>query len=114
MNLHYTTCFARDKNLGKAYNETIQHFPDDDWICLYDGDICFLYTYYGNQIEDHINERPGAGIFTCYTNRIGYIPDGARRTLDICDNSLIRVKLYRGNASARENLLLPVRFNRGS
>ena len=66
------TPFPTDKNLGGAYNEIIAS-SRDEWVILKDYDVCGLTPTQLLQIPEYINKYgDGTGIFTCYTNRIGY------------------------------------------
>jgi GT2 family glycosyltransferase len=72
--IQYFTSFDINKNIGKAYNESMSLLPhDNDWGCLIDGDTMFLTPNYGNQISDIIKnyENNNIGILTCLTNRTG-------------------------------------------
>ena len=72
MKIYYFTPFALDKNLGGAYNEYMQMLPnDDDWACFVDADTMFLCSDFGKQIHAVVSKYPDAGMFTCYTNRVG-------------------------------------------
>ncbi|WP_343702700.1 glycosyltransferase domain-containing protein [Chitinophaga sp.] len=67
----YSTPYATDKNIGRAYNEFCAAVPDNDWICLRDGDTMFLHPQWGKQIADVV---VGAGrdyaLMGCTTNRL--------------------------------------------
>lgn len=62
--------FRRDKNLGRAYNETMELLPDDAWACFVDHDATFTTPHWYAQLEEAIAFRPDAGCFTAVTNRI--------------------------------------------
>ncbi len=68
--IHYTTPYSTDKDLGRAYNDTM-HLCSLAFthICLMDGDIMFLTPDWGTIIEEYVNEYPEA-VLTCRTNRI--------------------------------------------
>ena len=71
MNIYYFTPYSLDKNLGEAYNRYMELLPsDDDWACFLDGDTMFLTPDWGHLIQSAIEKNPGAGMFTCYTNRV--------------------------------------------
>jgi hypothetical protein len=70
--IYFFTPYAINRRLGEAYNQYCEIVPnDDDWICLTDGDTCFLTPDYGFIISRAI-EIHGANyaLLTCYTNRV--------------------------------------------
>jgi len=70
--VHYFTPYSSSRDLGQAYNACFQLVRDpEDWVCLMDGDIQFLNSDYGHQIEEVISRYPETGLFTCLTNRVG-------------------------------------------
>lgn len=72
MEIYYFTPFASDKNLGAAYNRYMELIPnDEDWVCFTDADTMFLCPDFGQQILNVVRKYPEAGMFTCYTNRVG-------------------------------------------
>jgi len=72
MEIYYSTPYALDGDLGKAYNRYMNLLPsDDDWMVFTDGDTMWLMPDYGHQINDVIKRTPQAGLITCLTNRIG-------------------------------------------
>ncbi len=68
--LHILEPYRQDKNLGRAYNDAIRYYEEEDWICLKDYDTLFLLPDTIRQIDQYTHLYPGAGILTCYTNRI--------------------------------------------
>ncbi|HLA53220.1 MAG TPA: hypothetical protein VK618_07940, partial [Flavitalea sp.] len=62
--------YALDKNLGRAYNETMRMVDDGDWACLMDYDVQLLTPDAGKILHDYAIRFPHAGMLTCYTNRI--------------------------------------------
>lgn len=69
--IFYFKPWSDDGNLGAAYNRYMELLPDDeDWACLLDGDTMFLISDWGTVIANAIEKNPGAGMFTCYTNRV--------------------------------------------
>jgi GT2 family glycosyltransferase len=71
-NIYYFTPYSLEKNLGKAYNDYMKLVPSsDDWVALVDADIMFLRPDFGHQIAEIVSKYPDAGMFTCYTNRVG-------------------------------------------
>ena len=59
-----------DKNLGRAYNETMRLLPDDGWAIFKDIDTTFLTPETYGHICTYIEQNPEAGVLTCYTNRL--------------------------------------------
>ncbi len=61
-----------DKDLGGAINMQIEPIPDNDWICLRDGDTMFLHSDWPKQIEDIISKHGNEfDLIGCKTNRLG-------------------------------------------
>jgi len=51
----------------------------DDWAVIMDGDTMFLQPDFGHQIQQHIENHPEAGLFTCFASRCHYsiqVPPG--------------------------------------
>lgn len=61
--------YSTEKNLGKAYNESMALVGDNDHICFRDGDTCWLTPDYGVHLSEYVRLYPNA-ILTCWTNRI--------------------------------------------
>lgn len=70
MNVLPCSPYRLDKNLGKAYNETMALLPDDWWAAFHDIDTCFLTPESIAIIHKYIELYPSTGIFTCFTNRL--------------------------------------------
>lgn len=70
MKIHFITPFAKDKNIGREYNERIAELPEDCYICLRDGDSMFLTPDWGTQIEEIIKANPQFAVIGCVTNRL--------------------------------------------
>ena len=71
--IYYSTPYATDFNIGRAYNEFISLLPDDAWICLRDGDTCFTTpdSNWGKQISDIVKKHgKDFALIGCYTNRL--------------------------------------------
>lgn len=69
MNIHIISPFSRDKNLGKAYNETIKHLPAEDWICVMDYDAMFLHPEQINRMYQYVEAYHDTSLFVCYGSR---------------------------------------------
>ncbi len=93
MTVHIISPFRQDKNLGKAYNETMQLVPDGDWLCLKDMDTCFLTPDAGNIMLKYIELYPEAALFTCFTNRISTLSHMQLLNGKISENSDIRTHI---------------------
>lgn len=70
-NIWYFKPYADDKNLGRAYNQYCRLVPDDDWICLMDGDSMFLNSNWGHIAKKYIRLFPQTALFIPVTNRVG-------------------------------------------
>jgi len=68
--IHILTPYSTEKNLGKAYNNSVNLIPDGDWVCVTDYDVMFLTPDCGVILQEYVNKYPDTGIFTCLTNRI--------------------------------------------
>src|SRR5690606_3572329 len=68
----YLTPFATDGNIGKEYNAQIELIPENDWICIRDGDTCFTTpeSQWGKQIADIIRKHSDYALIGCMTNRL--------------------------------------------
>lgn len=70
LRIWYLTPYALDKKIGREYNQCIENLPDNDWICLRDGDTIFMQpeSQWGKQIYDialkHGKEFPLIGAVT--------------------------------------------------
>lgn len=69
---HYVTSWSSDKNYGGAINSAIEQLncADDDWLCLRDGDSCFLTPDWGNHIQAIIDNADDYDLIGCVTNRL--------------------------------------------
>jgi hypothetical protein len=72
MKVWYSNPYSVEKNIGKALNDFCAMIPDDDFICLQDGDIMYLTSEWGRQIE-HVARTAGKrySLMGCLTNRLG-------------------------------------------
>lgn len=66
--IHFLTPFRIDKDLGKAYNESVSLIPNEDHVCLMDYDACFLSPNSIPIIYDYVTMYPDA-ILTCWQSR---------------------------------------------
>jgi glycosyltransferase involved in cell wall biosynthesis len=68
----YSNPWSSDKNIGKALNDFCATVPNEDWICLQDGDMMFLTPDWGKQIEDVVRLHGSKyALFGATTNRLG-------------------------------------------
>ena len=69
--IHYSNPYSTAKNIGKALNEFCALVPDDDWICLQDGDMMYLTPDWGVQIQEVVNRYGNEfSLIGCLTNRL--------------------------------------------
>lgn len=68
----YSTPYATDGNIGRAYNEFCETVPgENEWIVLRDGDCLFPTPSWGRQVEEVLkNHGDKYAIFGAVTNRI--------------------------------------------
>lgn len=88
INIWYSNPYSTEKNIGKAYNEFCENVPDDDWICLQDGDMMYLTPDWGLQIEQAIKlHGDNFDLIGCVTNRLGrriqLVDEGDYENLDV-------------------------------
>lgn len=69
MKVHFIIPYSQDKNLGKAYNESMRLVPDGDAACIMDYDVQLLTPDAPAIINKYANENYNS-VLTCYTNRI--------------------------------------------
>lgn len=62
--------FRADRNLGRAYNDSMALLPDDAWACFLDHDASLTTPHWHAQLTEAIAFQPDAGCFTATTNRI--------------------------------------------
>lgn len=69
--INFISPYRSDKNIGKANNDCISRFDNNDWIVLTDHDACWLLPQSGTHIAMIIEER-GANfdLIGCVTNRL--------------------------------------------
>lgn len=72
MTIHYLSPYSTEKNFGKAINDACALVPENDWICIRDGDMMFLTPDWGRQIKEAV-EKYGSkySLIGCLTNRLG-------------------------------------------
>lgn len=71
--LWFFTPYSYDKKLFEAYDAYMQLIASpDDWVCIMDGDMAFLMSDFGGQIQEYIDKYPRAGMFISYASRSPY------------------------------------------
>ena len=71
--IYFFTPYSFEKKLFKAYDDYMKLIPNpEDWGCIMDGDMAFLLSDFGHQIQEYINKYPVTGMFSCYANRNPY------------------------------------------
>ncbi len=80
---------------GKAYNQAISYYPDDDWICLVDYDTLFLLHDSINILTRYTEKFPDVGMFTCFTNRIHTDAQDQILSMDLYNNTNIKTHIER-------------------
>ena len=60
-----------ERNLGRAYNGAMECATEDTWVAFLDHDAMFTTGLWREQLQQAIDENPGAGLITAVTNRIG-------------------------------------------
>lgn len=71
MTLHTFMPYSLERNLGAAYNASMELLPDDGWACFLDHDMMLTTREWYRQLVEVIEFLPKAGAFTAVTNRIG-------------------------------------------
>lgn len=71
MALIVTIAYDVERNLGRAYNATMERLRPGDWCCFLDHDAVFTTRDWYPQILEAIGRYPEAGLFGAVTNRIG-------------------------------------------
>lgn len=84
----YSNPYSTEKNIGKALNEFCELVPDNDWICLQDGDMMYLTPDWGLQIEKAVEKYGNHfSLIGCLTNKLGR--DIQRYKGEFCNNENI-------------------------
>lgn len=69
--IHYITPYSLERNFGKAINEECELIPNNDWICVLDGDMLFLTPDWGRIINEVVEAKGNEfQLFGCLTNRL--------------------------------------------
>ena len=68
--IYFFTPYSFDKKLFEAYDLYMNLISDPhDWVCFMDGDVLFLISDFGHQMQTYIDNYQDAGLFTCYASR---------------------------------------------
>lgn len=96
----FFTPYSFEKKLFEAYDNYMGLIKDpDDWGCLMDGDMAFLMSDFGNQIQAYIDKYPNTGLFISYASRSPYGHQMIPGT--DCESDSIRY-IYENTLKARE------------
>ena len=64
--------YSQDKKMFEAWDRLMNLVANpNDWVCMMDGDVMFLLSDFGHQIQEYIDRYPDTGLFTCYASRTG-------------------------------------------
>jgi GT2 family glycosyltransferase len=107
--IHIVKPYDLDKNLGKAYNESMKYYNDEDWIVLMDYDTLFLTPTTVKHIARYIELYPETGLFTCFTNRIANREQMLKRKCDERDSIKIHIDIAK---SLEKNLYKATRLTK--
>ena len=95
---------ADEKNLGAVYNMAMK--KADDWVLFMDSDAFLLHPkWYDICIRAIAREGYGAGLMTCYTNRLGCSQQIINRNSghDILEHTQIAIDVEKENRNQVEN-----------
>lgn len=68
--IHYVSPWT-EGNIGRGLNEAIARLPDEDWVCVRDGDTLFMEPDWGRQIAAIVEANRGQfDLISCMTNRL--------------------------------------------
>lgn len=96
------TAYDTEKNLGRAYNETMSRALPGDWVVFLDHDAIWTTAEWYPQILRAIDAHPTAGLFTAVTNRIGrkeQIAPGAPAGHDMREHRALGKRLFEQHGS---------------
>lgn len=108
--IHYIIPWNTEKNIGIAYNTSMQIVGENDFVCFLDADACFTTSFFGKQLEDIVTKYPESEFFTCYTNRVGcpWQLYGDQKTNDIAYHRQIGLELYNNSYDSVTQIQDPV------
>jgi len=70
--IYFFTPYSFNFKLLDAIADCMELLQPDDWAVIMDGDTMFLHPDFGHQIQQHIENHPEAGLFTCFASRCHY------------------------------------------
>ena len=66
----FFTPYSFEKKMFSAWDHYMNLVKEEeDWICMLDGDVLFLISDFGHQMQQYIDLLPDTGLFTCYASR---------------------------------------------
>jgi len=68
--IEYKIPFDPEGDLGRAYDIAVTT-SESPWVALLDHDVMMMHPNWQHLCEQAIRNNPSAGIFTCWTNKIG-------------------------------------------
>lgn len=113
MNLHVITPYSPDKDYLGAINDTVQHFPDEDYFVVFDHDTMITTNNWYKTILKAIEDTEEK-FFTCLTNRVGclwQIDENAPKGDDIKEHWDYGNKLEKQNEGKYVNRTLAQLFS---
>lgn len=103
----FFTPYSFEKKMFQAWDQYMNLIADpEDWICMMDGDVLFLLSDFGHQMQQYIEAFPGTGIFTCYASR-AHRQEYIRKGSDLNNPSILYH--YEQAAKCRQDLHLKVK-----
>jgi len=98
--IYFFTPYSFNKKLFEAYDAYMKLIPNaEDWGCIMDGDMAFLMSDFGHQIQEYIDKYPNTGMFVSYASRSPY---GHQMETNVdCENDSIRY-IYENTLRLRE------------
>ncbi|MFA5816202.1 MAG: hypothetical protein WC865_11330 [Bacteroidales bacterium] len=70
--IYFFTPYSFNFKLLDAIFGCMELLKPNDWAVIMDGDTMFLQPNFGHQIQQHIENHPEAGLFTCFASRCHY------------------------------------------
>jgi GT2 family glycosyltransferase len=105
--IYFFTPYSWSHDIGKAYNDYCKLVSSkDDWICLMDGDLMFLQSDFGHQIQEIIDlHGSNFGLFTCLVNRVGTLKQCHQDTISEDPNIITHRKIAIQLAQERRHVI---------
>lgn len=102
--------YDTERNLGRAYNETMARLLPGDWCAFLDHDAMFTVRDWYPLLLEAIAANPDAGIITAVTNRVGrkeQIAPGCPQGHDLREHFAFGKKLREQHGSAVRDISRP-------